>query len=95
MNILFDIIEQFDIYNIGFFKYNIFYNVENFIIFVVVLIFFYLLFKYNFNIFSFIALKLITELNNNLKSKFINEDFFYQIFFFLFNIFCSYVRKFN
>ena len=43
-NILFDIIEQFDIYNIGFFKYNIFYNIENFIIFILVLGFFLLIF---------------------------------------------------
>lgn len=86
-NFLFDIIEQFDIYNIGFFKHNIFYNTENFIIFILVLSFFYLFFKYKFNIFSFLATKLLNELNNNLKSKFINEDFFLSNIFFFYLIF--------
>ena len=84
---LFDIIEQFDIFNLTNSKYLSLYYVENILIIVFLVICFYFInISYN-NLFTFYFLQILSGLNNNLKTKFINEDFFLPNIFLFYSIF--------
>jgi ATP synthase subunit 6 len=84
---LFDIIEQFDVFNIFNYKYISIYYIENLLIIVFVLICFYFItISYN-NLITFYFLQVLTSLNINLKSKFINDDFFLPNIFLFHSIF--------
>jgi len=84
---LFDIIEQFEIFNLINFKFASFYYAENFLIVIfVILCFYFASINYN-NIFTFYFLQILSNLSNNLKTKFINEDFFLPNIFLFYSIF--------
>jgi ATP synthase subunit 6 len=82
---LFDIIEQFDILNLLNYKYISLYSVENFLIITFIIICFYFASANFNNLIAFYFFQVLVNLNSNLKSKFINEDFFLP------NIFLFYV----
>src|SRR5579871_3452050 len=85
--ILFDIIEQFEILNVFNLKYVSFFLVENCFIFIFIAICFYFVSISYHNIFAFYFLQILLSLNNNLKTKFINEDFFLPNIFLFYSIF--------
>lgn len=84
--ILYDIIEQFD-NDSFFFKYETWYDVENWIILLFSLSIIYLFYKYWVQIKKFCALKLLYALRDNLQAKFINEDFFLANIYFFYVVF--------
>jgi len=84
---IFDIIEQFDIFNIFNYKYISAYQISNLCVIIFMVICFYFATISCNNLLAFYFSKMITSLNNNLKPKFVNDDFFLTNIFLLYLIF--------